>query len=141
VQAISQLDQHHAHVVNHGEQHLANIFGLLLFSAELADVGYLGEAFNQVRNFFAEIIANGVVSASVSSTTSWSRPVDTDTASRRMSARIFATSRDEPDMIRRKRAFVRDAHARKKISATQQIEIRFADDSAGPYRKYLRCES
>ena len=43
VQAVSQLDENNAHVVHHGKQHLADVFGLARFGShhlEAADFGY-----------------------------------------------------------------------------------------------------
>ena len=60
MQTVGQFHQHHAHVVNHRQQHLAHIFRLLLFARDIADVGNLGQAFDQMRNFFAKVVANGL---------------------------------------------------------------------------------
>ena len=60
VQTIGQLHQHHADVVDHRQQHLPHIFGLLLFARELTDVRNLGETFDQVRHLFTKIVADGV---------------------------------------------------------------------------------
>ena len=34
VQAIRQLDEHHTNVVHHGQDHLANVFGLARFRSQ-----------------------------------------------------------------------------------------------------------
>jgi hypothetical protein len=60
VQAISQFDEHHAHIVNHGEQHLADILRLLFFPRHIADMRNLGQAFDQVGDFFAKVITDRI---------------------------------------------------------------------------------
>ena len=47
VQAIGQLDQHHAHVVDHGQKHLANVLGLARFGSEQIEAADLRDAFDQ----------------------------------------------------------------------------------------------
>ena len=42
VEAIGELDQDDAHVINHCEQHLSHIFRLLFFARHVADVGDFG---------------------------------------------------------------------------------------------------
>ena len=54
VQAIGQLDQHHADVVHHGQDHLAHVLGLRLFRRREVDLADLGDAFNDVRDLLAE---------------------------------------------------------------------------------------
>ena len=56
----ASFDQHHPHIVNHRQQHLANIFGLLFLARNITDMSYLGEAFNQMGHLFAKVIANGI---------------------------------------------------------------------------------
>ena len=58
VKTICQLYQHDPHVVDHRQQHLAHVFGLLFLSGQLADVGNLGEPFNQVGDFVTKIITD-----------------------------------------------------------------------------------
>ena len=58
MQAISQLDQHHADIVDHCQQHFADVLGLLFFLGNVADMRNLCEAFDQMGHFVAEIIAN-----------------------------------------------------------------------------------
>ena len=41
VQAICQLHQHYAHVINHREQHLAYVLCLLLLARDITDVRQL----------------------------------------------------------------------------------------------------
>ena len=58
VQAVGQLDQHDADVVDHREHHLAQVFGLLLFARGEVDLADLGDAFDDVRDLLAELLAN-----------------------------------------------------------------------------------
>src|SRR5262249_6608751 len=51
---VSQLDQNHSDVVDHREQHLAHIEGLPLFGRSVVELGYLGQAFDQVGDFGAK---------------------------------------------------------------------------------------
>jgi hypothetical protein len=57
VEAVGKLDDHHANIVDHGQNHFANIFGLARFRRELKG-GYLGDAFNQAGRLFAESFLN-----------------------------------------------------------------------------------
>ncbi len=61
VQAIGQLDQHHADIVNHRQQHFADVFSLLLLARDTADVRDLRQAFHEVGDFISEIFANRVL--------------------------------------------------------------------------------
>jgi len=66
VQAIGQLDDDHAHVVNHGQEHLAQVLGLLFVEVDQVhlalalDAAQLGDAVYQPRHgvtkLFAELI-------------------------------------------------------------------------------------
>ena len=58
VQAIGQLDQHHANVVHHGEHHLANVLRLRFFTRGEIDFADLGYTFDDVGNLFAELVAD-----------------------------------------------------------------------------------
>ena len=58
VQAIGQLDEHDADVVDHGEHHLAQVLGLLLFLGGEIDFADLGDAFDDVGDLLAEFLAN-----------------------------------------------------------------------------------
>ena len=60
MQPIGEFYQHDAHVVDHRQEHLANVFRLLLFTRDIAYVSDLRQTFDQVGNFITEIIANGV---------------------------------------------------------------------------------
>ena len=58
VQAVGQLDEDDADVVHHGEHHLAQVFGLLLFAGGEVDLADLGDAFDDVRDLLAELLAD-----------------------------------------------------------------------------------
>ncbi len=47
MQAIGQLDQHHAHIVDHGQKHFADVLGLARFGSEQIEAADLGDAFDQ----------------------------------------------------------------------------------------------
>ena len=47
VQPVAELDDHDPHVLAHGQQHLAQVFGLLLLDAGKLDLGQLGDAVHQ----------------------------------------------------------------------------------------------
>ena len=61
VQPVGQLDQHHAHVGHHGQQHLAHIFCLAVFAVGKLDLVDLGDALDDVRHLVAESLANFLV--------------------------------------------------------------------------------
>ena len=54
VQPVAQLDDHHAHIAAHGQQHLAQIFSLQLFDVGELDLGQLGHAVHQQGHFLAK---------------------------------------------------------------------------------------
>ena len=54
VQAVGQLDQHHAHIGDHGQQHLADVFGLAVFAIGELDFVDLGDALDDVGHLVAE---------------------------------------------------------------------------------------
>ena len=58
VQAVGQLDEHHADVIHHGQHHLAQVFGLLLFVGGEIDFADLGDAFDDVGHLLAEFLAD-----------------------------------------------------------------------------------
>ena len=58
VQPVGQLDEHHADVINHGQQHLADVFRLALFLAGQIDHADLGDAFHNVRHLRSELALN-----------------------------------------------------------------------------------
>ena len=58
MQAVGQLDHHDANVVDHGEQHLADVFGLARFRGEQVEPADFGGAFHQTRDVRAEHFVN-----------------------------------------------------------------------------------
>ncbi len=58
VQAVGQLDEHHADVVDHGQHHLAQVFGLLFFARGEVDFADLGDALDDVGDLLAEFLAD-----------------------------------------------------------------------------------
>ena len=55
VQAVSQLDEHHAHVFHHGQEHLADVFGLAVFAVGKLDFVDFGDALDDVGHLVAEL--------------------------------------------------------------------------------------
>ena len=60
MQPIGKLHKHDAHVVDHRQQHFANVLGLLLFPRDIADLSDLRQTVNQMGDLFAEEPADGV---------------------------------------------------------------------------------
>ena len=58
MQPIAELDQHHANVLRHGEEHLANVLGMLLLSTHCRELAQLGDAINQDANLIAEALCD-----------------------------------------------------------------------------------
>ena len=58
VQAVGELDEDDADVVDHGQHHLAQVFGLLLFAGGEVDFADLGDAFDDVGDLLAEFLAD-----------------------------------------------------------------------------------
>ena len=54
VQAVCELDDDDADVGNHGEQHLADVLGLMVFAIREFDFVEFGDAFDDVSDLFAE---------------------------------------------------------------------------------------
>ncbi len=54
VQAVGELDDDDAQVGDHGEQHLADVLGLVVFAVGELDLVELGDAFDDVGDLFAE---------------------------------------------------------------------------------------
>jgi hypothetical protein len=92
VQPVGQLDEHHAHIGNHGQQHLAHVFGLAVFAVGKLDLVDLGDALDDVGHLLAKLGRNLLVVAGVSSTESCSRPAAMAVASIFISASTSATS-------------------------------------------------
>ena len=55
VQAVGELDDDDADVGDHGEEHLADVFGLMVFAVGELDFVELGDAFDDVRDLLAEL--------------------------------------------------------------------------------------
>ena len=62
VQAVSQLDEHHAHVLHHGQQHLAHVFGLAVFAVGKLDFVDFGDALDDVGHLVAKLGLNFLIS-------------------------------------------------------------------------------
>ena len=92
VQAVGQLDEDHAHVRHHGQQHLADVLGLAVFAVGELDLVDLGDAFDDVRHLLAESRAISSAVTGVSSTASCSRPAAIAVESIFISASTCATS-------------------------------------------------
>jgi hypothetical protein len=58
VQAVGQLDQDHAHVARHGQQHLAEVLGLGFLEALVLDAVELGDAIDQLGGDLAEALGD-----------------------------------------------------------------------------------
>ena len=58
MQAVGEFDEHHADVVHHGEHHLAQVLGLALFAGGEINFADLGDAFDEVRDLLAELLAH-----------------------------------------------------------------------------------
>ena len=55
VQPVGEFDEHDAHVAHHGQQHLADIFRLPVFTVRELNLVDLGYAFDDVRDLLAEL--------------------------------------------------------------------------------------
>ena len=58
VQAVGELDEDDADVVDHGEHHFAEVFGLRFFAGGEIDFADLGDAFDDVGDLLAEFLAD-----------------------------------------------------------------------------------
>ena len=58
MQAVGQLDQDDADVVDHGQHHLAQVFCLLLFAGGEVDLADFGDAFDDVSYLLTEFFAD-----------------------------------------------------------------------------------
>ena len=58
VEAVCKLDEHHAHVADHRQQHFADVLGLPVLTVRKLDLVDLGDAFDDVRDLVAELLRN-----------------------------------------------------------------------------------
>ncbi len=58
VQAVGELDDDDADVGDHGQQHLADVFGLVVFAVGELDLVELGDAFDDVGDLLAEALGD-----------------------------------------------------------------------------------
>ncbi len=58
VQAVGELDEDDADIVDHGKHHFAEVLGLRFFSGREIDFADLGYTLDDVGNLFAELLAN-----------------------------------------------------------------------------------
>jgi len=56
--------------IDHGEHHLAQVFGLLLFARSEIDLADLGDAFDDVRDLLTKLLRMSTMVTEVSSTES-----------------------------------------------------------------------
>ena len=61
VQPVGQLDEHHAHIGDHGQQHLAHVFGLAVLAVGKLDLVDLSHALDDVRHLIAEAGRNFLI--------------------------------------------------------------------------------
>ena len=93
VQPVGELDEDDADVLRHGQEHLADVLGLLLLVGPGAELGQLGDAVDEVRRPPPRSAPRRPrCEYSVSSGTSWSSAAWTASGSRPSSARIWATA-------------------------------------------------
>ena len=60
MQPVRQLDEHHADILAHGEDHLADGLRLLLHAGGKVEALELGDAVHQQRDLRAELLADDV---------------------------------------------------------------------------------
>ena len=58
MQAVGQLDQHDANVVDHRQKHFADVFGLARFRGGHVQAADFGDAFDQAGDIRAEAFFN-----------------------------------------------------------------------------------
>jgi hypothetical protein len=58
VEAVGKFDDHDANIVDHGQNHLANIFGLARFGGQHVETANFGYAFDEPGSFFAKTFPN-----------------------------------------------------------------------------------
>ena len=54
--SVGQLDDHHADIVDHRQQHFAEALGLAILGGEKVQLAELGDAVDAARDFFAEAL-------------------------------------------------------------------------------------
>ena len=60
VEPVGKLHQHHADVLDHGEEHLAEIFGLLLFARGELDAADFRHSLDDARDFRPELLPHAL---------------------------------------------------------------------------------
>jgi hypothetical protein len=95
VQAVRQLDDDDAHVLRHGDEHLAEVLGPLLLPlevGELVELADLGLPLHDAAHGGPKRLSSSSPATPQSSMVSWRRPAATVSASMRKEARISATA-------------------------------------------------
>ena len=59
VKAVRKFDHDDADVIDHGEQHLADVFGLARFGREQIEAADFGGAFDEAGDIGAELVGDG----------------------------------------------------------------------------------
>ena len=59
VETVGEFDDDHADVIDHGEQHLADVFGLTSFRSEQIETADLGGAFDEAGDIGAKLFGDG----------------------------------------------------------------------------------
>ena len=60
MEPVGELDEDDADVLGHGQEHLADVLGLLLLVGAGAELGQLGDAVHEVRHLGAEALLDGL---------------------------------------------------------------------------------
>ncbi len=58
VEPVGEFDDHDANIVDHGQNHLANVFGLARFGGQHVEAANFGYAFDEPGSFFAKTFLN-----------------------------------------------------------------------------------
>ena len=58
MQAVTQFDNHHPHILAHGQQHFAQVLGLAVLHVGEFDLGQLGHAVHQQGHLGAELLTD-----------------------------------------------------------------------------------
>ena len=142
VQAVGKFDQHDAHVVDHRQQHLAHVLGLLLFARDVADLRDLGEAIDQVGDLFAEVFADRFeIDERVFDDVVQQTGGDGDFVELHVGENVGDFERMDEIRFAGGALLSFVLARRKEIGAPQQIEVRLRVVAARPSRQCLRCES